>query len=457
MLYLKQNSISTVMIGPFLDSTDGVTPETGLTINQADVRLSKNGGSFAQKNNTSGCTHNENGWYSCFLNGMDTGTLGRLQISVQISGALPVWHEFMVVPANVFDSLFGSDKLQVDVAEVSGDSTAADNLEADYDGTGYTKANSSIGNCMTNTDMRGTDNAALASVCTEERLSELDASNIPADVDTLLARVPAEVAQKQHLVNGSGDITPPTNKGIWDVLGDGTKSISDLNDLAQSDILSDATPFAGADVAAIKAKTDNLPEDPADDSDIDNQLSTITTHLTDIKGTGFVKDTHSLPQCLTATGFSTHSAADVAGAVWDEAKSGHTSAGSFGEEVQAHATSSELTSTKNEIITEVDANETKIDAIKTITDSLSPAVGQLITGTVSSADFTPTMTEFEANDITESTDDHFNGRLITFTSGSLAGQQTDITDYTTGTGGKGHFTVTALTEAPSNGDTFVIQ
>lgn len=36
--------------------------------------------------------------------------------------------------------------------------------------------------------------------------------------------------------------------------------------------------------------------------------STIITHLTDIKGTGFAKDTHSLPQCLTATGFSTFNA-----------------------------------------------------------------------------------------------------------------------------------------------------
>ncbi len=43
----------------------------------------------------------------------------------------------------------------------------------------------------------------------------------------------------------------------------------------------------------------------------DGKLDTANTHLTDIKGTGFTKDTHSLPQCLTATGFSTHSAADV--------------------------------------------------------------------------------------------------------------------------------------------------
>ncbi len=36
------------------------------------------------------------------------------------------------------------------------------------------------------TAMRGTDSAALASVCTEARLAELDAANIPADVDAIL-------------------------------------------------------------------------------------------------------------------------------------------------------------------------------------------------------------------------------------------------------------------------------
>ena len=42
--------------------------------------------------------------------------------------------------------------------------------------------------------MRGTDSAALASVCTEARLAELAAANLPADVDTLLARITAAVA-----------------------------------------------------------------------------------------------------------------------------------------------------------------------------------------------------------------------------------------------------------------------
>ena len=67
----------------------------------------------------------------------------------------------------------------------------------------------------------------------------------------------------------------------------------------------------------------------------------------------------------------------------------------------------------------------------------------------------PTTTEFEADDITEATADHFNGRIVLWTSGALFGQATDITDYTLA-GGKGHFTVTAMTEAPENNDEFVI-
>jgi len=44
------------------------------------------------------------------------------------------------------------------------------------------------------TPMRGTDNAALASVCTEVRLAELAAGNLPDNIDTLLARITANVA-----------------------------------------------------------------------------------------------------------------------------------------------------------------------------------------------------------------------------------------------------------------------
>ena len=171
--YLKQSTAFTFRIGPFVDSTDGVTAETGLSIAQADIQISKNGGAFAQTSASPTTTHDTDGWYQCPLTTTDTNTLGPLTVQINMSGALPVWEHFMVMPANAYDSLVGgSDTLEVDVTDiagasvstttaqigvnvvqVSGDATAADNLELDYDGTGYAKANSTIGTCTTNTDM----------------------------------------------------------------------------------------------------------------------------------------------------------------------------------------------------------------------------------------------------------------------------------------------------------------
>lgn len=231
MSLLKQSTAVTIKLGPFVDSTDGVTPKTGLTISQADIRLSKNGGAFAQTNNVAGATHDENGWYGIPIDTTDTNTLGRLQVAVYEAGALPCFAEFMVVPANTYDSLIsGSDVLTADVTQVGGDAQSAVDLK-DFADAGYDPATNKVqgvvltDTCTTNTDMRGTNNAALASVCTEARLAELDAANLITDVANVKT-----------------------------------------------------------DTAAILVDTG----------------TTLETHITDIKGTGFVKDTHSLPQCLTA-------------------------------------------------------------------------------------------------------------------------------------------------------------
>lgn len=121
MQFLEYNTAVTLKIGPFVDETNGYTAETGLTISQADVRLSKNGGNFAQKNESSACTHDEIGYYDCDIDATDTNTVGRLVLAVHESGARPIRHEYMVLPANVYDSLIGgSDYLQVDSIQVEG-------------------------------------------------------------------------------------------------------------------------------------------------------------------------------------------------------------------------------------------------------------------------------------------------------------------------------------------------
>ena len=105
--WLNQSTAADIGMGPFLDETDGKTAETALTITQPDIRLKKNGGAWAQKNAAQTLSHEEAGWYEVSLDTTDTNTLGQLIVAIHESGALPVWREFMVVPANVYDSLVG--------------------------------------------------------------------------------------------------------------------------------------------------------------------------------------------------------------------------------------------------------------------------------------------------------------------------------------------------------------
>lgn len=133
--FLKQSTAATVRVGPFVDSTDGVTAETAFTISQADVRLSKNGAAAAQKNQASAATHDENGYYSCSLDTTDTNTLGILTLTVSESGGLPVRHDFAVMPSNVYDSLFSTDLLQVHLAEMTADIITAASIAANAIGS----------------------------------------------------------------------------------------------------------------------------------------------------------------------------------------------------------------------------------------------------------------------------------------------------------------------------------
>lgn len=147
MLFLKAGTSPTVKVGPFVDAADGLTALEALVIQKADVRLSKNGGNFAaasadQGASDAGAAHDELGYYDISLDTTDTGTVGRLVIVVQMFGesgdpdALPVRHEFMVLPAQVYDSLVaGSDTLDVQVAGLDAAALAAiaDELEMEAD------------------------------------------------------------------------------------------------------------------------------------------------------------------------------------------------------------------------------------------------------------------------------------------------------------------------------------
>jgi hypothetical protein len=129
-LFLKQSTAVNVLIGPFIDDGDGKTAETGLTLAQADIRLSKNGGNMAQKTEATSCTHDELGYYSCPLDTTDTATLGNLKLMVHQTGSLPVFHDFMVVTTNVYDTLCSTDVLNVEITAVGVDAVLDEVVES---------------------------------------------------------------------------------------------------------------------------------------------------------------------------------------------------------------------------------------------------------------------------------------------------------------------------------------
>jgi hypothetical protein len=113
-------------------------------------------------------------------------------------------------------------------------------------------------------------------------------------------------------------------------------------------------------------------------------------------------------------------AAAIADAVFDEAITGHTVSGSYGDKLGAH-----LPAVLKGLTTA--GGTTTAIALNTTTgiDGAAPS----------------------------SSDDFYNGRVAIFTSGALAGQATAITDYV---GATKVLTVVALTAAPASGVTLVI-
>lgn len=109
MLFLRQSTASQeVLLGPFVDDTDGKTAETALSIANTDIKLWVEGATTEASKTSGGATHLAAGRYYAVLDATDTATVGKLEINVHVAGALPVRREFHVLEEAVYDSLFAA-------------------------------------------------------------------------------------------------------------------------------------------------------------------------------------------------------------------------------------------------------------------------------------------------------------------------------------------------------------
>jgi len=138
-MFLRQSTASQeITLGYFLDTTNGDSEETGLTIANTDIKLRKGGGTTLTNKNSGGATHISNGIYTSVLDATDTNTLGDLVIYCHPTGALATKLEYTVLPAASYDALIVNGLNDLSAAQVN---TEVDTALSDYDGPTNTQMN----------------------------------------------------------------------------------------------------------------------------------------------------------------------------------------------------------------------------------------------------------------------------------------------------------------------------
>lgn len=100
--------------------------------------------------------------------------------------------------------------------------------------------------------------------------------------------------------------------------------------------------------------------------------------------------------------------------------------------------------------TDIPVDAVAVSGSTAAADDLEASILTVVQGTAQTGTLSTTQM---TSDLSEATNDHYNGRIIIWTSGLLLNQATNITDYV---GSGGLLTFTQVTDIPSNGDTFII-
>jgi hypothetical protein len=103
-----------------------------------------------------------------------------------------------------------------------------------------------------------------------------------------------------------------------------------------------------------------------------------------------------------------------------------------------------------------DADILRVNGVAASASNLQKATSVYVIGTVTNSSLTPTTTQFEASDITTATADFYVGRRVIGLTGNRTAEAAQITAYSLQGGARGRFTVTTMTGAYANGDTFIV-
>lgn len=122
MAWLRQSTATTVEFGPFVQVSDGYSyiPTTLSMPTTTPVQFKRADGAVTGM--AAAGVLLVPGWMQLPVGAADTAVIGRLIARVgNVTNNLPVWREFEVVPAEIYDSYFTTTvRLPVNVQQITG-------------------------------------------------------------------------------------------------------------------------------------------------------------------------------------------------------------------------------------------------------------------------------------------------------------------------------------------------
>ena len=217
MRYLRTNTATRITVGPFLDKTDGITPEVALTVTSEKLTFVVDTAGVPTLildtapttagvgvNDMVHITGDDSGYYDLELAAANVNYLGRAMLSLNdLATHLPVFHEFMILPAVIYDAMIlGTDLFDVSMTQILGTAVSTPAL------AGILDINvKNIANAVVNTATAQVG----ANVVTQANIDfgVLQKASIGAEVDEALGTDPiSEMAQ------GLPPITPTIKQAL---------------------------------------------------------------------------------------------------------------------------------------------------------------------------------------------------------------------------------------------------
>lgn len=323
---IRKNTAQIITVGPFLDKTDGVSPELSLTVtgchttlvadtadgNAPTLVIDADATASGGDNDLVHIANDNAGYYSLELTAAQTNRNGHGRLCINDDDVhCPVFHDLVFLDANVFDSLYGTDKLNVDMVEISGDSAAADNLEAACDGGTYNVGGGAVvaASVTTKTDYALTSayDAAKSAAPAGAKMDIVDAPN-----STAVTAIQAGLAKPADIPSAGSVADAVLDEALGSHTGFLTGLLTAAGYTAPPSVGDIANAVWGAATRSLTEKTGfSLSVTPPTAQNIWEYATRALTDKSGFSGSGTVTDKTGFSLAVTPP-----TAGDIASAVW---------------------------------------------------------------------------------------------------------------------------------------------